>query len=349
MKRPLPVIAAAIALTCLAVSVILVLAAFLPAKPGVSVPGQEGQGLLLRIPKGATAKDVADILGASGLVRSRLLFLAGLRLTGTDRRIQAGTYRIKSGTSLAGIIAILSEGKVALSRITIPEGLASRGIGEILEREGICPAQAFLAAVRDEGLARSMGIAKGNFEGYLFPDTYHFSPETDPVQVLRMMKSTFDAKVAGLLGGKARGSGSVSREDLILASIVEREYRLPEEAPLIASVFRNRLAIGMPLQSCATVVYVLTEIQGKPHPAVVTYADLEIRDGFNTYRHRGLPPAPISNPGLTALAAALATPKSTYLYFRIDDAEKGSHRFSSTFDEHRNAEGPQVLIPVKGL
>jgi UPF0755 protein len=349
MKRPLPGIAATIALIFLAIAIGLVLTVFLPSKPGVSVPGPEAEGILVRIPRGASAKDAAEILGASGLIRSRLLFLAGLRVTGTDRRIKAGSYRIKAGSSLAVIIGILSEGKVALSRITIPEGLASRGIGEILEREGICSAQAFLAAARDESLARTMGIAQGNFEGYLFPDTYLLSPETDPVQILRVMKSTFDAKVAGLQGREVRSIGNMSREDLILASIVEREYRLPEEAPLIASVFRNRLALGMPLQSCATVVYVLTEIQGRPHPSVVTYADLEIRDQFNTYRHKGLPPAPISNPGLTALAAALATPESTYLYFRIADEEKGSHKFSSTFDEHRGTAGPEVLIPVKGF
>lgn len=337
MKKPALYLATAIASTFLAIVILLLALVLLPAKPGESI--------LLRIPKGASAQDVAFNLEESGLLRHRLLFLAGLRLTGTDRRIQAGNYRIESGSSMADIIGMLSEGRIELIRTTLPEGLTSRGISQILEREGVCSAEAFLKAVRDEELARSMGIGKGNFEGYLFPDTYLFSPGTEPRQVLRIMKSTFDAKVAELKGGDAR---SISREDLILASIVEREYRLAEEAPLIASVFRNRLSTGMALQSCATVVYVLTEIQGKAHPSVVTFADLAVQDDFNTYRRKGLPPAPISNPGLVALAAVLSTPKSNYLYFRIADEAKGSHRFSSTFDEHRGTEGSSSLIPVKG-
>jgi len=107
---------------------------------------------------------------------------------------------------------------------------------------------------------------------------------------------------------------SFLHERVILASIIEREYRVPEDAPLIASVFINRLAVHMPLQSCATVVYVLTEHKGKPHPSIVTYDDLRIQDEYNTYVHRGLPPGPISNPGEISLRAALFPPHTDYLY-----------------------------------
>jgi UPF0755 protein len=134
------------------------------------------------------------------------------------------------------------------------------------------------------------------------------------------------------------------RENVILASIVEREYGVPQEAGLMASVFRNRLAIGMALQSCATVVYIITEKQDKPHPSVVYYSDLAIKDPYNTYIHRDLPPGPISNPGETALSAVFNSPKSDYLYFRLIDSSSRQHRFSKTFEEHAGE-----TIPVKGF
>ncbi|HOX92645.1 MAG TPA: endolytic transglycosylase MltG, partial [Spirochaetales bacterium] len=120
-------------------------------------------------------------------------------------------------------------------------------------------------------------------------------------------------------------------------SIVEREYRLPEEAPRMASVFLNRLKIGMALQSCATVVYVITQRLGKPHPSRLFDRDLEIPDPFNTYRQPGLPPAPIANPGLVALSAVFRPESSRYLYFRLVDEASGRHYFSETLDEHIRA------------
>jgi UPF0755 protein len=124
---------------------------------------------------------------------------------------------------------------------------------------------------------------------------------------------------------------------VILASIVEREYRLDEEAPLMAGVFKNRLDIGMALQSCATVEYVITEIQGKPHPEVLSTRDTEIRDPYNTYIRPGLPPGPIASPGMIALKAAFNPTKSDYLYFRLVEADSGRHYFSRTLDDHIKA------------
>jgi len=124
---------------------------------------------------------------------------------------------------------------------------------------------------------------------------------------------------------------------IILASIVEREYRLSEEAPRIAGVFWNRLRIGMALQSCATVVYIITEIQGKPHPEILYNRDIEIKHPFNTYLNRGLPPGPIANPGMTALKAVFRPEASRYLYFRLLDPKTGKHYFSESLDEHIKA------------
>jgi len=124
---------------------------------------------------------------------------------------------------------------------------------------------------------------------------------------------------------------------IIIASIVEREYRVPEEAAVMAGVFYNRLDIGMALQSCATVEYVITEIQGRPHPEQLFNRDLEIRDPYNTYIRPGLPPGPISAPGETALKAAFIPESTEYLYFRLIDTGAGRHYFSRTLDDHIRA------------
>ena len=118
---------------------------------------------------------------------------------------------------------------------------------------------------------------------------------------------------------------------------MEREYRLPKEAPLIASVFYNRLEHNIALSSCATVEYIITEVQGKKHPEYITYDDLRIKSPYNTYLNRGLPPTPICNPGAVSLEAAFNPPETDYLYFLLKDPETGEHHFSKRFAEHNNA------------
>ena len=126
---------------------------------------------------------------------------------------------------------------------------------------------------------------------------------------------------------------------------MEREYRVTEEASLIASVFYNRLALNIALGSCATVEYVITEEQGKPHPEFLNYRDLEIVSDYNTYLFPGLPPGPISNPGETALRAAFFPEESDFLYFLLQNAESGRHYFSRTYTEHNEAK----VVYLKGV
>ena len=124
---------------------------------------------------------------------------------------------------------------------------------------------------------------------------------------------------------------------MILASIVEREYRVEEEAPLIASVFTNRLRLGIGLESCATLAYIITEIQHKPHPEYITLEDKGIDSPYNTYKWAGLPPGPIANPGRVALDAAFHPARTDYLYFVLRDPEEGKHYFSRDLDAHNKA------------
>jgi len=302
-----------------------------------------GDSALFAIRQGSSAQQVAKDLADAKLITNRTMFLLRLRLMGIDKKLEAGTYRFRKGSRTGELLSILAEGKVATARVTIPEGATLSAIASALGKAQVAEGDDFLRAARDPALLERYRIPGPSFEGYLFPDTYDISLNSGGAAVVEIMAKRFFEKIDALVPGSAKDPKSLYAK-VILASIVEREYRVAEEAPLIASVFMNRMKIGMALQSCATVVYVLTERQGKPHPSVVYFKDLNVDDPYNTYRHRGLPPGPISNPGATSLAAVFSAPKSEYLYFRISDEAEGTHRFSKTFDEHK-----ETSIPVKGL
>lgn len=298
--------------------------------------------VLFAIQPGDTAKGVVTKLADQRLISNKLFFLLRLRLSGVDKRLKAGTYRFATGEGSTSVFEALAEGKLATARLTIPEGATLSAIAEAADREGVATKAEVLAAARDSELLAKYAIPASSFEGYLFPDTYFLSLGAGGKFVVETMAKRFFQKVEEFAPGLGQDPKTLYA-DLVLASIVEREYRQATEAPLIASVFANRLKIGMALQSCATVVYVLTEHLGRPHPKAVSYADLAIDDPYNTYRHPGLPPGPISNPGETALRAVFSKTKSGYLYFRLSDEAMGTHRFSKTFEEHK-----ETSFPVKG-
>jgi UPF0755 protein len=224
-------------------------------------------------------------------------------------------------------------GNQALCKVTVPEGYTLTQVASLLERLGVTKRLDFLAAVRAPALLAALGIQAPSAEGYLFPDTYFFPADYPAEGVVRSMVQTFRAHLASIPESAALSPVEM-QERLILASIVEREYKSPDEAPLMASVFFNRLKIRMALQSCATVVYVITERLGKSHPEVIYDRDLKLDDPYNTYEHRGLPPGPISNPGMTSLKAVFYPATTKYLYFRLVDADAGIHHFSETLEEH---------------
>jgi UPF0755 protein len=187
-------------------------------------------------------------------------------------------------------------------------------------------------------------IPASTMEGYLFPETYLFPAGWPPAMVVAAMADTFFRRLGEIDPAAGEQDPEELHRGVILASIVEREYRIDEEAPLMAGVFDNRLRIGMALQSCATVEYVITESQDRPHPEILYTRDTEIPDPYNTYQYPGLPPGPISNPGEVALRAGFVPGKSDYLYFRLTDPAAGRHYFSRTLDDHIRA----GLLYVKG-
>lgn len=286
---------------------------------------------LAKIPVGVGGKYIANDLAQNKVIRSKVAFYLYVRFT--KPLIKAGVYPVSSDMSVKQIVDIFVEGKQSQITVAIPEGLTMRRIGLLLENQGVTTKDDFLRACNNKELLAKYSLHADNFEGFLFPDTYYFTPQMDGEDVVSIMVDNFFEKIKSIVGLQ-----NVSTERLYyiltLASIVEREYRVTDEAPLIASVFSNRLRRNIGLYSCATVEYIITEINNLPHPDVITYTDLKIDSPYNTYLYAGLPPTPISNPGLVALKAAANPPRTTYYYFRLVDSEKGSHYFSTDFEEH---------------
>ena len=337
-----------------------VVAAALGALIAVTAAAIAGAGLHLnQPPPGSAAPDVArpfaiesgESFGAvaqrlqrAGIIRSPLVFrvLAGLR--GSDTAIQAGHFHLPAGATTRQVLDLLVDASRHLSRVTIPEGWTMSRIAAYLEQIGVAGAEQFMAAARAPRLMDELGIAADTAEGYLFPDTYFFPPEYGAEAVVRHMVSNFFVRL-----DEIDPDGGMDAEQLhaavTLASIVEREYRLPSEAPIIASVFYNRLRGKARLESCATIQYIITEVQGKEHPERILHADLDIDSAYNTYRRKGLPPGPIANPGLTALRAALNPARTDYWYFVVRDPATGAHQFSTDLSAHSEAK----FLYLKGV
>lgn len=294
------------------------------------------------VPAGASTKKIAKDLKSNKLIKNSGVFYLCVRvpavkkiLTGNSNRFQlkSGVYQIRSDMTLSQIFDVLSSGLQEYIRISIPEGLTISKIGARLEEAGVCSAAEFKAAANDADLIWKYEIPAHNLEGFLFPDTYFFTPKMSGRAVCTLMVDNFFSKI-----NEIPGMSGLSKKELFynvtLASIIEREYRIDEEAPLIASVFKNRLAHNIGLYSCATVEYIITEIQGLPHPDKITYKDLAIDNPYNTYKWAGLTPGPISNPGKVALNAAVNSAKTNYYFFRLVDAEAGRHVFTKDFSTH---------------
>lgn len=305
--------------------------------------------LNLKITEGMTSRKTGNLLYSNEVIRNpkvfylfaRYPFIASI-ITGKSQdtfKVKAGLCTVKSSMDLAEIYETLNNARDESVKVTIPEGLTASKIASIFEEKGLCPRDAFLKAIRNKDLLSRHNIITDSAEGYLFPDTYEFAENSTAEEYAEKLIVSFEEKTKSLPGialpeNPTEQQLRTRRDLVVLASIIEREYRVQKEAPVISSVFHNRLKDGIGLYSCATVEYVITEILKKSHPDIITYDDLKIDSPYNTYRNRGLPPGAISNPGLTALTAAALPEKTDYYYFRLTDAEKGEHVFTRTLQEH---------------
>src|SRR5215207_511843 len=279
------------------------------------------------VPRGATLRVAAESLAKAGVVQNATAFRLYGMLRGSDRSIRAGTYVFKRGSSWGDVLDDLRGGKGLEHSITVPEGWSLIQIVPQLARVLEVPIDSVQAAVRDTALLRALDIPTPTLEGYLFPDTYVFPAGTTARAAVRVMVDRF-RRVWQPEWNQRLQALAMSRHDVMaLASIVEKEARLPEERPVIAAVYLNRLKTGMLLQADPTVQYAL----GK-HVARVFYKDLAVESPYNTYKHAGLPPGPIASPGRPAIVAALNPANVPYTFFVA--YPDGHHEFTTNFAAH---------------
>jgi UPF0755 protein len=288
--------------------------------------GGSGQAKVV-VPRGASLRVAADSLARAGVVQNATAFRVYAMFRKRGRSIRAGTYVLKRGLGWGEVLDDLQGGKGLAHSITIPEGWSLSQIEPQLARVLGAPADSVHAAMRDTALLHELDIPTATLEGYLFPDTYLFPDGTTPRAAVRAMVARFE-QVWRPEWDTQLQKLAMSRNDVMaLAAIVEKEARRPEERPVIAAVYMNRVKSGMLLQADPTVQYALGR-----HVARVMYKDLEIDSPYNTYRNKGLPPGPIASPGKPSIVAALFPANVPYKFFVAHP--DGHHEFTNDFRAH---------------
>jgi UPF0755 protein len=299
----------------------------------VFLPAGPGNETFVEIVPGSSSSQIATQLEQAGVIRSRY----GFDLVRIWKRgwLKAGEYRFDHSAPVTEVYARIARGDVFTLPVTIPEGATRFDIAARIAQAGFVNAgkEDFLTiTVTETPLIADLDPQARSLEGYLFPDTYRFPRKVTPVQIITAMVRRFRT-VASEIGLTPASSSRNLHEVVTLASLVERETAVNAERPLVASVLTNRLAKNMPLMTDPAVIYGL-QVEGKWR-GTIYQSDLSYDTPYNTYRHPGLPPGPIANPGLPSLRAALNPAVTSYLYFVAAGADpQGKSRFASTLDEH---------------
>lgn len=282
----------------------------------LAAPADFAPGSVVRITQGASVPSAAQALADARVIRHPSLLRLILRVSWKSGSVQAGAYRFDTPQNVVTVAVRLVTGAYGLppTRLTFPEGFTAREAA--VQVAGAFP---------DISAETFMEEAKP-YEGYLFPDTYFFSTASDAASILAILRANFDAKTEPLF---RNASSSLSRSDIvILASLIEREARMLESKRVVAGILLNRLALGMPLQVDAVFGYIFGRDTYSP-----SYADLAVDSPYNTYTHKGLPPGPISNPGLDSLEAALHPAQTKYLYYLT--GKDGLMHYATTHAGHQ--------------
>jgi len=286
--------------------------------------------VFVEFPPGTSVAAIADRLVAAGVIPDRWTFRIGARLTGADRRLQAGEYRFAGATSPNDVITRLAAGDVYKHPVTFPEGLTIAEMGEIFAHSGLGTAKDFVRAASDTSLIAAYDADARSLEGYLFPATYSLPRRAGADAAVRAMVTGFDHAFDSELRAATSAEGLTARQMLTLASIIEKETARADERPLVAAVLHNRLRMGMPLQCDPTVIYAL--MRAGHWDGNLRKVDLEMNSPYNTYRVKGLPPGPIASPGRASMDAAVHPADVPYLYFV--SRNDGTHVFAATLAEH---------------
>ena len=287
--------------------------------------GYTGKAAVVDVQPGTTTHEIAEQLEHEGVVRSGLAFEFWSRLHHGEE-LEAGEYRFDNAMTTPQVFEMVAQGRVWTATLTVPEGWTMFDIADAVQREGLTSRAAFLRAARNPSLVRDIAPNVPTLEGFLFPATYQFPHRTTAHAIVKKMVLRFRQAWAKLTRHDAPPRNLTIEQVVTLASLVEEETPKPEEKPIIAGVFLNRLRLGYPLECDPSVIYAL-RLKGH-YDGHLQAAELDIHSPYNTYRHYGLPPGPIGNPGIRSLQAALEPAHTAYLYFVANG--RGGHTFSRT-------------------
>ena len=282
------------------------------------------------IQKGMTVEQIGRLLHQEGVIRSPRLLSVFSLISGTSRRFKAGVHKFQEGMNTWHVLQELAVSRDVTRGVTIPEGLRLEQTIRLLAKKLDLDETKLSNLASDGALCRQLGVQADNLEGYLFPETYQISLTMDEKSVIEMLVGHFFTMFDAEMIARVRQIDMSVHEVVTLASIIEGEALMDDERTTISAVYHNRLKRGMHLQADPTVQYAIGGGSRR-----LFYKDYKIDSPYNTYRHRGLPPGPVTNPGAVSLRAALYPADVDYLYFvAMGD---GTHVFSRTFREHENA------------
>ena len=327
-KRRL-VISAVVIAGILILAAVTIFSMYLGKETKAVDPGNK-ETIAVTIPAGTGTEGITEILLKNNLIDNPGVFKLQSKIKGFDGKYKAGEYSLSRSMSMEEIMKLLLEGKANTVRFTIPEGYDIRRTTEKLASEGLINTDVFAKEIEsgqfNYKFLESAPAGPNRLEGYLFPETYDIYTTANEHEIIDKMLSQFNHIFTDEYYARAKELNLSVNEVLTIASIVEREAKISEDRPIIASVFYNRLKIGMPLQSCATVQYILGEQKSK-----LSNKDTRIKSAYNTYLNTGLPPGPIASPGADSIKAALYPAETDYLYFLAKG--DGSHVFSVTYEQ----------------
>lgn len=285
----------------------------------------------INIKQGLSTGEIAQILAQEKIIGNPKLFQLYVRINNSDGKLKAGEYNLSPSMSMEEIVYVLLKGQIVTYKFTIPEGYTLKQIAEVLSKDNLVSKEEFWQVVKEEPFPqfpflKDLPKDERRLEGYLFPDTYSVAKGMSGKEIVEMMLKRFVEVYNGL---PPNNTDLSMRDTVILASLVELESVVDKDRPLIASVFLNRLKIGMKLDCDATLQYIFPERKTR-----VLYSDLEIDSPYNTYKNKGLPPGPIGSPGKASLEAVHQPAQSKYFYFVARKDGSGEHVFSKNLKEH---------------
>lgn len=303
-----------------------------PVETAANTESNVERSIQVKIREGTSTAEIADKLAERGVIKSKLKFRILARLRGYDDKLRPGSYSFTADMDDDEVFAKLLTGEKRLIQFTIPEGFGVKEIAERLQNLDLADKAEFLKAAADFAPYEYMKKRENVFyaaEGFLFPDTYAVESDMEVAEILDLMAGTLNKKLTMSMRKQAEAMGLSIYDLITLASLVEREVRFPEDRPIVAQVLLKRLKLNMPLQTDATLQYLMETPKED-----VSIEDTQIDSPYNTYQHTGLPPGPIANPGMAAIEAVLHPAETDYLYFVAD--RRGHNHYANTYEEHLN-------------